>query len=197
MTTTPRDVLSFWFGEPGEDRGATWFGSDAALDAEIGRRFGAAVRAAQAGELDHWAEDAHGRLALVILLDQFTRNIHRGTPAAFAADERALALTEEGIARGHDRELEPIERVFLYMPMQHAESRDVQARAVATFESLADEVPDADRERFAGFAKYARLHRDIVARFGRFPHRNAILGRESTTAERDYLGGDAPRFGQG
>ena len=166
------------------------------LNNEIEQRFGAAVRAARAGQLDEWADDPRGRLALVILLDQFARNIFRGTADAFAADDRALALTQEAMERGHDTELDPIERVFLYMPLQHAESKVVQEQSVATYEALAESVPAAQRERFEGFTKYARLHRDIVARFGRFPHRNAILGRPSTEAERDYLAGDAPRFGQ-
>lgn len=193
-------IIAFWFQGP-DERGvepdAFWFGNDPLRDREIADRFGASCEAAVSGELDAWGGSAEGRLALVLLIDQFRRNIHRGTPQAFSADPIALSLCMEALETGGDRALEPIRRVFLYMPMQHAEDRAVQARSVETFAALAAEVSEAERPRYEGFHRFAVLHRDIVERFGRFPHRNRILGREDTPEEAEYLAADAPSFGQG
>ena len=200
--TTAKDVLEFWFRdatsspEALERRGAVWFSADPAFDRECATRFGVLLEDATVGVLDGWAETSPGRLALVILFDQMPRNIHRGTPAAFAHDARAAAHCVAGIESGQDRSLHPIERVFLYMPLQHAEDLGLQRRSVEQFESLAAEADDAWRDRFTENAHYARLHHDIVERFGRFPHRNRILGRESTEEELRYLADGAPTFGQ-
>ncbi len=148
------------------------------------------------GELDHWKQTARGRLALIILLDQFSRNVYRGTAAAFAQDEAALALCTEGIELGQDRELEPCERTFFYMPLEHAEDAEAQALCVRKFREVAADAPAPWRDIFERNVDYANQHKEIVDRFGRFPHRNAVLGRASTPDEDAYLADDAPRFGQ-
>ena len=199
---TPRDVLSFWFEDAAESpealrrRSAVWFHGDSAFDRECATRFAVALEDAARGGLGDWAGTPHGRLALVILLDQIPRNIHRGSPAAFMHDTRAAAHCIAGIESGQDRALNPIERIFLYMPLQHAEDLDLQRRSVERFESLASEAGDDWLDRFAENVRFARLHRDVIERFGRFPHRNRILGRESTEEERRYLADGAPTFGQ-
>ena len=201
-TVTPRDLLSFWFEDAAESpealrrRGAVWFHGDSAFDRECAARFAVALEDAAGGGLGDWAGTPHGRLALVILLDQIPRNIHRGSPAAFMHDTRAAAHCIAGIESGQDRALNPIERIFLYMPLQHAEDLDLQRRSVERFQSLASEASDDWRDRFAENVRYARLHHDIIERFGRFPHRNRILGRESTEEERRYLADGGPTFGQ-
>ena len=198
----PKDVLTFWFRDAARSpealqrRGDVWFGSDPAFDRECAARFGALLDDAARGVLDGWAGTPPGRLALVVLLDQMPRNIHRGSPAAFAHDAEAAAHCVAGIDSGQDRSLHPVERIFLYMPLQHAEDLGLQRRSVEQFESLAAEADDAWRDYFAENVRYARLHHDIVERFGRFPHRNRILGRESTEEERRYLADGAPTFGQ-
>ena len=142
-------------------------------------------------------QSPHGHLALIIVLDQFTRNIHRGTAAAFSNDQKALERMLAGIDAGIDRGLEPIERVFFYMPMQHSERMDIQDRGVETFAALAREpAPPHIANALRGFLNYAKLHRDIVARFGRFPHRNDVLGRKHTDAELQFLADGGHTFGQ-
>lgn len=196
------EILEFWFGVTRHNIASIpewsefWFKAGVELDEPIRERFGGTLEDAIAGDLDKWAETASGRMALIIVLDQFSRNVYRGTPTAFAQDEKSLGLTQEGIIRGHDGLLSPVERAFFYMPMQHTESIAVQTQSVSLYEALADSVPEDARKIFENFTGHARLHRDIIARFGRFPHRNGILGRESTEEERAYLGGDAPTFGQ-
>lgn len=185
--TTPDAILDFWFPADQTRANQLWWGKQPELDAEIRERFGPTVHAARAGHLDAWAERARGRLALIITLDQFSRNIHRNDPEAFAGDVRARALTHEGLVRGHDRELRPIERVFFYLPLEHSEFLVDQESCVELMRRLADEVEPAQREMFAGFVDYAIKHRDIIARFGRFPHRNAVLGRVSTPEELEFL----------
>ena len=199
---TPKDVLTFWFRDATRGpealrrRGDVWFGTDAEFDRECATRFGTLLETAARGALDSWAGTPSGRLALVVLLDQMPRNIHRGSPAAFAHDAAAAAHCVAGIDSGQDRALHPVERIFLYMPLQHAEDLGLQRRSVEQFESLATEAHGAWRDYFAENARYARLHHDIVERFGRFPHRNRILGRVSTEEERRYLADGAPTFGQ-
>ncbi|HEX7061762.1 MAG TPA: DUF924 family protein [Woeseiaceae bacterium] len=196
-------VLTFWFKEheltaPQIDgRMETWFGEDPVFDQEIERDFAADVDDASRGALDHWARGPAGRLALILLLDQFRRNIHRGTAAAFAKDKIALKLCIEGAMEKRDKGLTPIQRVFFYMPMQHAESRKVQAKSVEIFRKLAEAVSPTYRETFETIAQFAELHRDIIERFGRFPHRNKLLGRKNTPEEEEYLAGDSLTFGQG
>lgn len=186
-------ILRFWFGEHADDpetarmQAALWWSRQAAIDADIRTRFGATLDAAAAGMLDAWAETPRGLLALIVLLDQFPRSIHRGTPRAFASDARALHWAAQAVALGTDRQWRPIERVFGYLPFEHAESMAAQQRAVVLFSELPRVVPEAQRALFDGYLDYAERHRDIIARFGRFPHRNAILGRSSTEAEQAFL----------
>ncbi len=189
----PEDVLAFWFGpEAGDSKTAEsqkklWWSKDAVVDAEIRERFGALVAAAAGGAHREWAREPRGRLALILLFDQFPRNIYRDTPQAFAHDGLALRLALDGIAAEADRSLRAIERVFFYLPLEHAESPEMQERSVALFEGLRDSVAEADRSAFDGYLDFARRHRDIVQRFGRFPHRNLILGRASTAEETAFL----------
>jgi uncharacterized protein (DUF924 family) len=173
MDVTPDAVIDFW-REAGRDR---WYAKDEGFDLACTERFGAAVEAALAGRLDAWAEDAGGRLALVLLLDQFPRNIRRGTPGAFAGDSRARAVARRAIAEGDHRQVAPELRAFLIMPFMHAEDLADQDLCVALVEAMGDTET----------LPHAIGHRDIVRRFGRFPHRNAILGRVSTPEEIAYL----------
>jgi uncharacterized protein (DUF924 family) len=203
MTASLEDLLEFWFGSPPTDEDGVsghmsrWFSAKSEFDAELSRRFGAAMSAAAVGQLDEWGESAHGRLALILLLDQCPRNTRRGNPAAFAQDPLALSWTVDGLSRGMDLELEPLERMFFYMPMQHSESLDIQERSVEVFVQLArSDVPNFMSTCLLDTAEFARVHREIVARFGRFPHRNSVLGRASTADEQDYLDERAPSFGQ-
>jgi len=195
-------ILAFWFKQhelsaPQIDRRMDiWFGEDAAFDHEIRLNFAADVEEASAGRLDHWAEEPRGRLALILLLDQFRRNIFRGTAKAYEKDRAALKLCVEGAMQKKDRGLTPIQRAFFYMPLQHAESPKVQAKSVELFTRLAESVSPTLHETFLTIAQFAELHRDIIDQFGRFPHRNALLGRENTPQEDEYLAGDAPDFGQ-
>jgi uncharacterized protein (DUF924 family) len=185
METLASDVLHFWFGAPGSaEHGkarAEWFRKDDAFDDAIRARFAKAVGIALAGGFGGWCTTAHGALARILLLDQFTRNIFRGTPRSFAGDERALATAEQAIDRGFDRELAPYERWFMYMPFEHAEAVDAQHRSLALFAALAEELKDDDP------LVWARKHAEVVFRFGRYPHRNAILGRVSTPDEKAFL----------
>ncbi len=196
------DVLDFWFADAAtgpeavERRNRVWFRDGAPFDCECTERFAATLKAATSGKLDHWKGSPRERLALIILLDQFSRNIYRGTAAAFQQDDQALAACREGIEEGHDKQLAPFERSFFYLPLEHAEDREVQAVSVRLFETLAKESSEEWREQLEANAGYARRHRDMVEKFGRFPHRNAVLGRDSSPAEEAYLADDAPRFGQ-
>lgn len=195
-------ILDFWFKEheltaPQIDgRMDTWFSEDSVFDAEVAEEFSNDVEEAREGKLNHWAHKPPGRLALILVLDQFHRNIYRGKPEAFAGDKAALRLCVEGAMEKKDMGLSPIERVFFYMPLQHAESRKVQSKSVQIFKKLSSAVSPTYRETFETVAQFAELHADIVQRFGRFPHRNAVLGRANTPEEDEYLAGDAPDFGQ-
>lgn len=202
-----RAVLDYWFGsgsraDPAlEARMRFWFGGDPReqqlqRDAEIRERFGDLMQRAERGELDAWADGPRRRLALILLLDQFPRNAYRGTARAFAADSKALALALSGMQAGADAALSPAERLFFYMPLQHAESPEAQDESVAAFRRLLAEAPQDSRAMFESALQYAELHRDIVRRFGRFPYRNRVLGRATTPEELAWLR-DAPTFGQG
>ncbi|WP_310598242.1 DUF924 family protein [Aeromonas aquatica] len=187
-------LLDFWFGDDADDapraarQAPLWWGKSSETDALLGHRFGELAEAAAAGKLDPWAEVPTGRLALILLLDQLPRNIHRGTPAAFAQDAKARDLCLKGLSLGADKSLSPLARVFFYLPLEHGESREQQARSVALFEALASEQAEsATQATFEGFADYARRHQVIVERFGRFPHRNAILSRTDTPEEAAFL----------
>lgn len=177
------DVLDFWLSAVGPKG---WFKADPAVDQEIAARFGALVAAAAAGALDDWAETRDGALALILLLDQFPRNLHRGAPGAFAADAQARAVARAALEAGFDRATPPSARHFFYLPFEHSEDLADQDLAVTLCAERLAETPDALR--------HAELHRDLIRRFGRFPHRNAALGRTPTDAERAHLdgGGYAP-----
>lgn len=196
-------ILKFWFKEQQlsapqiDGRMDVWFGEDHVFDEEITRSFSQDVEDASEGRLDHWASDPRGWLALILLLDQFRRNIYRNKAKAFEKDKAALKLCVEGAMEKKDQGLSPIERVFFYMPLQHAESRKVQEKSCKIYNKLADAVSPTYKETFETVAQFAELHADIVRQYGRFPHRNAILGRENTPEEDVYLAGDAPTFGQG
>jgi uncharacterized protein (DUF924 family) len=197
-------ILTFWFREEAlsapqiDQRMDVWFGEDPDFDKAIEKRFADDVELASAGKLDHWAGESRGRLALILLLDQFRRNLYRGKAEAFAKDGVALRLCLEGAMAGLDRGLSAIERVFFYMPLQHAESRKVQAKAVDLYGKLANAVSPTYRETFSTIAQFAELHRDIIEQFGRFPHRNRVLGRKNTAEEEEFLADeDTPDFGQG
>ncbi len=196
-------ILAFWFQDQTlsapqiDSRMEIWFSEDPVFDQEIERAFANDVELASAGKLDHWTHKPQGLLALILLLDQFRRNLYRGTADAFAKDKAALKLCVEGAMAKRDQELSPIERVFFYMPLQHSESRKVQNKAVKIYERLAEAVVPTHKETFATIAHFAELHRDIIELFGRFPHRNKLLDRQNTPQEAEYLAGDSPSFGQG
>ncbi len=180
----PRAVLDFWFSDRAR---ALWFEKDQAFDDEIRRLFGAAVEAAQAGAFEHWRESADGTLALLILLDQMARNIHRGSPRAFAADHRALAIAIQAVADGIDRGFDFQHRRFFLLPFEHSEDSAVQARSLQLFADLAATCAPHEKEEAADQYLYAQKHADIIARFGRYPHRNACLGRDCTPEELAFL----------
>ena len=200
MIATPEAILDYWFGAPGsaaeisKRQSALWFGKLAEKDREVSERFTPTFSAAIAGLLDHWSESPRGRLALVIVLDQFPHHIHRDTPQAFAQDAKALALSMAALAAGEDKQLTLIERVFLYLPLEHAESVAMQDLSVAQYQQLAAEAAESERTLFNNFLDYAHKHRDVVLRFGRFPHRNAILGRLSSPEEIAFLEQPGSRF---
>jgi uncharacterized protein (DUF924 family) len=175
----PHDVLDFWFQQPPRN----WFRKNAEFDATIRTHFGATIDVALAGGLRTWDEEgAAGTLARILVLDQFTRNAWRDTPTAFAGDALALSAAVDLVEQGRDAELTPQQRAFAYMPFEHAEDADMQARAVALFGQLAAAHPGFD-----DMLDFAQRHSKVIARFGRFPHRNAILGRVSTLEEALFL----------
>ena len=196
-------ILSFWFKEqeltaPQIDRRMdVWFGEDEVFDLECKKEFANDVELASEGKLNHWAHQPRGRLALILLIDQFRRNIYRNTADAFSLDKAALKLCVEGARDKKDQGLTPIQKAFFYMPLQHAESRRVQEKGVQIFRKLAEAVSPTYRETFETMATFAELHHDIIEQFGRFPHRNKLLDRENTPEEEKYLAGDSPDFGQG
>ena len=202
-----RRVREFWFGklplkrEALDERMKVWFAGkespelvrewDAAIRAEFGARVEAALRA----ELASWADGPRRRLSLIILLDQFPRNMYRGRARAYAGDEQALALALSGMQLGADAALDPVERLFFYMPLQHSESLEVQDESVAAYRRLRGEAPEELREPFDETLRFAELHASIVRRFGRFPHRNRVLERVSSSEEAAFLR-EAGSFGQ-
>ena len=199
-------VWRFWFADSLESAEALqrrvdfWFGSEdgetTAVDRQIDREFRADMERAAAGHLADWPRTPRGRLALILLMDQFPRNAFRGTARAFATDREALGLALEGMREGADALLQPAERLFFYLPLEHAENIEAQERGVAACAALAFDAPALIREYFNECTHYAEQHRDIIRRFGRFPHRNAILGRQSTAEEREYLAHESVDFGQ-
>ncbi len=196
-----RAILDFWFGEitagwRAENGGQPWFQSAPAQDREIARRFGAAVQLLGAGRYRDWMDEPEPCLAAIIALDQFPRNIFRGDAAAFAHDDKSLALTRHALEREFDPALAPVQRVFLYLPLEHSESLAMQDLSVEKFERLAAAAPPAYQKDARNYLEYARAHRKVIARFGRFPHRNELLGRPSTPEEQDWLAGGGETFGQ-
>jgi uncharacterized protein (DUF924 family) len=180
---TAGDVLDFWFGTDPVER-PEWFRADPAFDREIAERFGPLIDTALAGKLDDWAATPRGALARVIVLDQFTRNAFRGTPRAFAGDAQALAAARRMVREGQDEALPALQRTFVYLPFEHAEDIEAQREALRLFARLG-----------AGDAgQWAQKHHDVIERFGRFPHRNAILGRASRPEEIEFLKQPGSRF---
>lgn len=191
--TFQRTILEFWIGNPEpsfeelDQRITLWFEAGPDVDAEIASRFASHYRAARDGKLASWKVSAHGRLALIILLDQFSRNLHRGSDLAFLADPEALRCSLEGMELGFDTELSVVERAFFYMPLQHAEALSAQDISVRMFEELATVCAEPIRPHMWKFLASARSHRNIIERFGRFPHRNRVLERDCTPEEDEYL----------
>jgi uncharacterized protein (DUF924 family) len=199
------EVRRFWFGKlplkpdgVGE-RLALWFGTGAdesSNDELVRARFGPLIERAAAGQLAAWADSPRRRLSLILLLDQFPRQVYRGTERAFATDREALALALSGMQSAADAALGPVERIFFYMPLQHAELRDAQEESVAAYRRLLNEAPGELSAMFTSALESAELHRSIVARFGRFPHRNRALGRANTAEEEKHLDQGGKSFGQ-
>ncbi len=192
MTEIDR-ILDFWFGPlPREDfypmdRAAKWFVKNPAFDAEIKEKFEDGVFLAGRGSFDGWAAFPRGRLALLILLDQFPRNIYRNTPKSFSFDEKALGLALRGIEMEHNKALPWACRPFCYLPLQHSEDAEIQKRSIAVHEQFAKDTPASFQLVAQEVLRFAKLHAEIVLRFGRFPHRNEILGRKSTPEEIEFL----------
>jgi uncharacterized protein (DUF924 family) len=182
--TDPRAILDFWFAPRAK---AVWFEKDRAFDDEIRQRFGAAVHEAQMGGLRAWEESQTGCLALLILLDQMARNIHRGEAKAFLGDPRALAIADAAIARDFDKGLPFSQRRFFYLPFEHAEDMANQERSIQLFTRLFEAATPAEHDEAEVQLDYAHRHRDIIKRFGRYPHRNEALGRPSTEDEIAFL----------
>jgi uncharacterized protein (DUF924 family) len=186
MDNTAQSVLDFWFGPVGDpgyaQPRAAWFKKDDAFDAEIARRFAALIERALAGALDAWQDDAASALARILVLDQFTRNAYRGTARSFAGDALALAAARAMVASGQDRRLTGVQRQFAYLPFEHAEDLAAQDQSLALFAQL-----ERDEPALAGLLDWAQRHRAIIERFGRFPHRNALLQRESSAEELAFL----------
>jgi len=194
------EVLDFWFAgalessAAAEARNALWFGNDEEFDRQIRARFGALPERAARGELDGWLKTPRGVLAMVIVLDQFPRNLHRGSAQAFAYDAAARAAATLLISRGLDETLHPIEAGFLYLPFEHSEDLLDSQRSLELYRGLEERVCEEERGLFEGMTDWARRHYDIIARFGRFPHRNEVLEREPTEEERRYLAEGGDRF---
>lgn len=197
----PESVLDFWFGDglrlgwPSDNRGKLWWGGGAELDETVNARFGEWVHKALAEGLQSWANEPRSRLALVILLDQFTRNVFRGQARAFSGDVLAQALVMQALDVGMDRRLPWVGRLFLYMPLMHSENLALQDECVKRFTALQADVPGELKQTLDGNLKFAAEHRDIIAEFGRFPYRNNALGRLNSPAEDEFIK-NGPRFGQ-
>lgn len=190
---TAEAILHFWFGDLDEhgdvieDRTDLWWRKHPQTDETIKDRFEGHLFRAGRGDLDTWVMSPSGRLALIITFDQFPRNIFRGSSEAFDYDSRALELCLDGIARGLDQQLPLIQRVFFYLPLEHSEDRDLQQRSVGLFTELHKETPEHLESTFRYYLTFAERHKAIIDRFGRFPHRNAVLGRTSTGEELEFL----------
>ena len=186
-------ILNYWFGknpndaEVAEEKAILWWSKDEETDEEISQRFKSLVLNAGAGNMKEWESSIEGRLVLILLTDQFPRNIFRDTPQAFQFDDIALNLTLQGLTTREDKKLRPIQQLFFYLPLEHSENLEHQTRCVQLFRELAINVRDDWKSTFEGFVDFAVRHYEIIDRFGRFPHRNSILGRESTPEEIEFL----------
>ncbi len=193
-------ILRYWFGNNADDaevvreKTGLWWKKNPDVDNEIRRRFEPMLESEIKGELASWGNSARGQLARILLLDQFPRNMYRGTARAFAYDEQARRLARETLEPGMDRMLRPVERVFVYLPFEHSEDAQDQATSIRLFEALLEEVPATLKQPFQNFLDFAKKHKEIVDGFKRFPHRNAMLGRASTPEELEFLKGPGSSF---
>ena len=200
--SVPEDVLEFWFAdactapEAAAARNEFWFASNPDVDGKIWEEFGDDVLDAAAGRYDDWVATPSGSLALIILLDQFPRNIYRGTAEVFQLDAKALAVAQKGVQLGQLDGFSVPEQAFFLMPYQHAEDITVQETGVLLYDTMARQAPDGWGDLAAGYRNFAVIHRNIIADYGRFPHRNAVLGRVSNVAEAAYLKEGGETFGQ-
>jgi len=198
----PDEILEFWFADALEspakakERGAFWFGSDPSADSLIWELYADTVTDAASGHYDDWLQTARGRLALIIVLDQFPRNIFRGTAEVYRYDPIVINLAQAGVALGQLAGMEVAEQAFFLMPYQHSEELEVQRAGVALMQAMVAEAPDEWRDSAQNFADFAVRHLDIVENYGRFPHRNRVLGRSSTEAEDRFLREGGETFGQ-
>lgn len=193
------EVLTYWFGniktpEDYPEKNKIWFSGGQSVDHDIRDRFENLVIQASEHKLDSWNETAKGRLALIILLDQFPRNIYRGSPDAFYFDCLASQFALEGIKLNQDKELFPIERAFFYLPLEHSENLEIQKISIKKFAELKNQAPQSLSSIFESYEKYALQHYKIIEKFGRFPHRNATLNRQSTVQELEFLKGPNSSF---
>jgi uncharacterized protein (DUF924 family) len=195
------EVLAFWFADALTSAEATtrqhrrWFMQSDEFDRDIAERFGALPVQAAQGQMRAWRQAPASALALVIVLDQFPRSLYRNSARAFAFDAKALAEAQAAIEHGHDDALHPLQSAFFYTPFEHAENLQMQHRSVQLFEHLRERAPAGLAPLFEGFLEYARRHRDVITQFGRFPHRNALIGRSATADEIAYLSGGGETFG--
>mgnify|MGYP000353064763 FL=1 len=194
-------VLDYWFGEEAADgsmpprsaqqiakqQSKFWWSKNESIDADIRQRFEPVLKALLTGHYSSWLSSPQGRLAAIIVLDQFSRNMYRENAQAFSQDSLALYWTLEGIRQGDDKKLTPLQRVFFYLPLEHCEQPNMQNLAIEKFTQLGEDAPASFTELAKGFVSYAHQHQEVIARFGRFPHRNALLNRISTAQEKDYL----------
>ena len=192
-----QSILDFWFGAPDSHEFGSyrkeWFVKSDAFDSQIRQQFLADIQKAASGDYDRWQLDSRSATALVLLLDQFPRNVYRGTAQSFATDAKAIAVAKQLVATGADQTLPPVYRFFIYVPFEHQEAIAAQNQAVALMTQLVTEHPNID-EGIKGGLQFAIRHRDVIERFGRFPHRNEILGRESTASEQAFLSRPGSRF---
>ena len=193
MNEQINQIFEFWFGTETDElqiiakQSGLWWGKDANTDDSIKNKFGAIYQSAVDEALKDWLKSARGQLALIILLDQFSRVIYRDTADAFAQDRKALRIVLEGINSNVDLDLRPIERVFYYMPMEHSEDIEIQSQCVRYYQKLVGAVPDITKNEFQGYLQFAEKHRVIIERFNRFPHRNKVLNRISSAEEQEFL----------
>jgi len=201
VSAVSEEVLHFWFGDSLDSldamatRRELWFAQRDAFDRSIEARFGSLPHRAFRGEFDGWSQEARPALALVLILDQFPRNLYRGSPRAFESDSKACEIAVFVVEAGLDRELHPVEASFLYLPLEHSEDLVVQDRSVELFEKLVSRAPVDLQPMFDQFLAYAIRHREVIRQFGRFPHRNAVLQRHSTPEEVAYLESGGETFG--